>query len=189
MSTDYIPLNQNDYLDAINDMLGAIGEPAILQLDETNADVSNASRILNRVNRMVQAKGWNFNINEQAVLVPDVFTKQIRYLPSYLRVMTTGSSSFYQNMGGYLYDLQTQSTTFESPITVELTELKPFSEMPTVFRDYIVAKASREFNAKFFGSPESELFLREQEQELYMMINEYELDTGRYNLMDGIGRE
>lgn len=187
--SDYIPINQNDYLDAINDMLGAIGEPAVLQLDETNADVANAQRILHRVNRTVQAKGWNFNINESAVLVPDLTDKRIKYLPSYLRVMTTGSASFYSNMGGYLYDLSTQSTTFETPLTVELTELKPFSEMPPVFRDYIVAKASREFNAKFFGSPESEQFLREQEQELYMMINEYELDTGRYNLMDGIGRE
>lgn len=187
--SDYIPLNQNDHLDAINDMLGAIGEPAVLQLDDTNADVSNALRILTRVNRMVQAKGWNFNINESAELVPDLQDKRIRYLQSYLRVMTTGSASFYQNMGGYLYDLSTQSTTFESPIIVELTELKPYSEMPTVFRDYIVAKASREFNAKFFGSPESDQFLREQEQDLYMMIMEYELDTGRYSLMDGIGRE
>lgn len=187
--SDYIPLNQNDHLDAINDMLGAIGEPAVLQLDDTNADVSNAMRILTRVNRMVQAKGWNFNINESAALIPDQTTRKIKYLPSYLRVMTTGSASFYSNMGGYLYDLSTQSTTFESPVTVELTELKPYNEMPTVFRDYIVAKASREFNAKFFGSPESEVFLREQEQELYMMIMEYELDTGRYNLMDGIGRE
>ncbi|UZT49966.1 tail fiber protein / tail tubular protein A [Enterobacter phage 01_vB_Eclo_IJM] len=39
------PLNANDDLDAINDMLAAIGEPAVLQLDEGNADVSNAMRI------------------------------------------------------------------------------------------------------------------------------------------------
>lgn len=187
--SDHIPINQNDYLDAVNDMLGAIGETSVLQLDETNADVANAIRILTRVNRIVQAKGWNFNINESAELVPDLQDKRIRYLPSYLRVMTTGSASFYSNMGGYLYDLSTQSTTFESSIVVELTELKPFSEMPVVFRDYIVAKASREFNAKFFGSPESETFLQEQERELYLMIMEYELDTGRYNLMDGVGRE
>lgn len=189
MAIDHIPINQNDYLDAVNDMLGAIGEPAVLQLDDGNADVSNAVRILTRVNRMVQSKGWNFNINESAELVPDLQDNRIRYLASYLRVMTTGSASFYQNVGGYLYDLSTQSTTFTSSVIVELIELKPFSEMPTVFRDYIVAKASREFNAKFFGSAESEVFLSEQERELYIAINEYELDTGRYNLMDGIGRE
>lgn len=185
----YISPNDSEDLNAVNDVLAAIGEPAVLQLDESNADVSNALRILNRVSRQVQAKGWNFNINEAAVLVPDVEEQKIPYLPTYIRVMTTGSASYYTNQGGWLYDLSTQSTTFTQAITVELVELKPYSEMPTCFRDYIVIKASREFNAKFFGSPESELYLREQEQELYQQIMEYEMDTGRYNMMSDIGRD
>lgn len=185
----FIGNNTNEDLNAVNDMLGAIGEPAVLQLDETNADVQNALRILTRVNRMVQSKGWNFNINESKVLQPDTNVNKIRYLKSYLRVMTTGAASYYSNVGGYLYDNSTQSSIFTEAITAEVVELKPYDEMPTVFRDYIVAKASREFNAKFFGSPESEDFLRQQEQELYMQINEYELDTGRYNMLDGIGRD
>lgn len=186
---DTIPMNTNEWLDAINDMLAAIGEPSVLSLDDNNADVANASRILLRVNRTVQAKGWNFNINEAKVLSPDITSNTIRWLPSYLRVMTTGAASYYQNMNGLLYDLSTQSTTFTAAITVEMTELKPFSEMPVVFRDYIVTKASREFNAKFFGSPESELYLREQEAELYQQVMEYEMDTGRYNMMSDIGRD
>lgn len=185
----YLPMNTNEDLEAINDMLAAIGEPSVLQLDEGNADVSNAIRILQRVNRQVQSKGWNFNINESAVLVPDLEDNRIRWMNTYLRVMTTGAASYYSNMGGYVYDLSTQSTTFEAAITVELTELKPYSEMPTVFRDYIVTKASREFNAKFFGNPESEQYLREQEAELYQQVMEYEMDTGRYNMMDSIGRD
>lgn len=187
--TQYIPLNTNDDLDAINDMLAAIGEPAVLQLDEGNADVSNAQRILHRVNRQVQAKGWNFNIDERAVLIPNVQDNRIRYLSSWLRVMTPGGASFYSNMGGYLYDLSLRTTTFTDPVTVELVEMKPYAEMPVVFRDYIVTKASREFNAKFFGSPESEQYLREQEAELYQQVMEYEMDTGRYNMMSSIGRD
>lgn len=188
MSID-IPLNTNDDLDAVNDVLAAIGEPSVLQLDDNNADVSNALRILRRVNRQVQSKGWNFNINEAKVLQPDVSDNQIRWLPSYLRVMTTGATSYYSNMGGYLYDVSTQSTTYTAAITVEIVELKPYHEMPTVFRDYIVTKASREFNAKFFGSPESEAYLRQQEMELYQQVMEYEMDTGRYNMMSSIGRD
>lgn len=184
-----LPMNSNDDLDAVNDMLAAIGEAAVLQLDEGNADVSNALRIIRRVNRQVQAKGWNFNINEAAVLIPDVSDSRIRWLPTYLKVMTTGATSAYSNNGGYVYDMAAQTTTFTAALTVELVELKPYHEMPTVFRDYIVTKASREFNAKFFGNPESELFLREQEQELYQQVMEYEMDTGRYNMMSSIGRD
>lgn len=185
----FVPSNINEDLNAVNDMLGAIGESAILQLDETNADAQNALRILTRVNRNVQSKGWNFNINEAAVLTPDLQNNKIRYLPTYLRVMTTGAASFYSNRDGYLYDLSTQTDIFPDAITVELTELKMYYEMPPVFRDYIVTKASREFNAKFFGSPESEQYLREQEQELYQQVMEYEMDSGRYNMMSSIGRD
>ncbi len=185
---EYVPLNPNEDLEAINDMLAAIGEPPVLQLDENNADVTNAVRILTRVNRNVQAKGWNFNINESATLVPNTAGK-IRYLPSYIKVLTTGSESKYSNRDGWLYDLINQTDIFSGATVVELVDLKPFSEMPVVFRDYIVTKASREFNAKFFGSPESEQYLREQEQELYQQVMEYEMDSGRYNMMSSIGRD
>lgn len=185
----YVPIDTDDDLDAINDMLGAIGEPSVLQLDETNADVSNAHRILHRINRQVQAKGWNFNIDESKVLTPSLDTRQIVWLPSYLRMQTTGSASAYSNRGGYVYDLLLRTDLFDAPITVELIEMKQFYEMPVVFRDYIVTKASREFNAKFFGSIESETYLREQEQELYQQVMEYEMDTGRYNMMSDIGRD
>ncbi|UZT50294.1 tail fiber protein / tail tubular protein A [Enterobacter phage 03_vB_Eclo_IJM] len=73
-------------------------------------------RILQRVNRQVQAKGWNFNINESAVLVPDVADNQIRWLPSYLRVMTTGATSYYSNMGGYVNDLSTNQQHSQPPL-------------------------------------------------------------------------
>ncbi|UZT50109.1 tail fiber protein / tail tubular protein A [Enterobacter phage 01_vB_Eclo_IJM] len=47
-------------------------------------------------------KAGTCNINESAGLVPDVADNQIRWLPSYLRVMTTGATSYYSNMGGYV---------------------------------------------------------------------------------------
>ena len=51
-------------LDAINEMLAAIGESPVTTLDEDgSADVANARRILNRINRQIQSKGWAFNIN------------------------------------------------------------------------------------------------------------------------------
>ncbi|UZT50108.1 tail fiber protein / tail tubular protein A [Enterobacter phage 01_vB_Eclo_IJM] len=36
--------------------------------------------------------------------------------------------------------------------------------------------------------PEAEQYLREQEAELYQQVMEYEMDTGRYNMMSSIGR-
>lgn len=178
-----IPVNDNEELNAINDMLAAIGEPAVLTLDENNSDVSNAQRILQRVNRRIQSKGWVFNLNEQAVLTPDVRDRRIRWLPSYLKVHATGSA--YVQRNGYVYDLKSDTDVYPAAIQVTLLRLVPYEEMPVCFRDYIVAVASREFNSKFFGSIESAQELEEQVAELWAQCNEYEMDVGEYNALDG----
>ena len=49
-------------LDAINQMLSAIGsDPVTILEDSTDIDVINAHRILLDVSRHVQRQGWDFN--------------------------------------------------------------------------------------------------------------------------------
>uniref|UniRef100_A0AAU8BTV3 Non-contractile tail tubular protein n=1 Tax=Pseudomonas phage PMBT23 TaxID=3137284 RepID=A0AAU8BTV3_9VIRU len=178
-------LETDDELAAINDMLAAIGESPVSSLEgDANADVANCRRILNQVNREIQSRGWTFNIEEGATLTPDAFSKLIEYLSDYLRITTSGGTN-YINRGGYVYDRSTGSDTFDGPITVDLIRLKSFGEMPECFRSYIVAKASRRFNIRFFGAGEVEGSLQEQEKEAWQAIQEYELDFGGFNMLDG----
>jgi hypothetical protein len=178
-------LETDDELAAINDMLAAIGESPVSSLEgDANADVANCRRILNQVNREIQSRGWEFNIEEGATLTPDAFSKLIEYLSDYLRITTSGGTN-YINRGGYVYDRSTGSDTFDDPITVDLIRLKSFGEMPECFRSYIVAKASRRFNIRFFGAGEVEGSLQEQEKEAWQAIQEYELDFGGFNMLDG----
>lgn len=178
-------LETDDELAAINDMLAAIGESPVSSLEgDANADVANCRRILNQVNREIQSRGWTFNIEEGATLTPDAFSKLIEYLSDYLRITTSGGTN-YINRGGYVYDRSTGSDTFDDPITVDLIRLKSFGEMPECFRSYIVAKASRRFNIRFFGAGEIEGSLQEQEKEAWQAIQEYELDFGGFNMLDG----
>lgn len=178
-------LETDDELAAINDMLAAIGESPVSSLEgDANADVANCRRILNQVNREIQSRGWTFNIEEGATLTPDAFSKLIEYMSDYLRITTSGGTN-YINRGGYVYDRSTGSDTFDDPITVDLIRLKSFGEMPECFRSYIVAKASRRFNIRFFGAGEVEGSLQEQEKEAWQAIQEYELDFGGFNMLDG----
>lgn len=183
MSLTESNLNADEELSAINDMLGAIGESPVSSLGgDVHADVANCQRILAQVNREVQAKGWTFNIEEGATLTPDSFSGLIEYLPDYLRM--TGSSN-YVNRGGYVYDRSAKTDVFTQDVTVDLIRLKRFDEMPECFRSYIVVKASRRFNIRFFGAGEIEASLRIQEEEAWSDIQEYELDFGQFNMMDG----
>ena len=178
-------LETDDELAAINDMLAAIGESPVSSLEgDANADVANCRRILNQVNREIQSKGWTFNIEEGATLSPDTFSGLIEYLSDYLRMTTSGGTN-YINRGGYVYDRTALTDVFTSAITVDLIRLKPYGEMPECFRSYIVAKASRRFNIRFFGAGEIEGSLQEQEADAWQAIQEYELDFGGFNMLDG----
>lgn len=178
-------LSEDDELAAVNDMLAAIGESPVSSLEgDPNADVANCRRILNQVNREIQSRGWTFNIEEALSIQPDATTGLIEYLNTYLRMTTTGGTS-YVNRGGYVYDRTTLTDIFDGPISVDLIRLKAYSDMPECFRSYIVAKASRRFNIRFFGAAEIEGSLQEQEAEAWAAIQEYELDFGGFNMLDG----
>lgn len=180
----HLEVNQN--LDAINDILAAIGEPPVSSLEgDNNADVANANRILMKINRQIQSKGWTFNIEENTQLLPDVNTKLIPFLPDYLSVLSEGGTTAYVNRGGYVYDRTARTDNFEGALTVNLIRLREFYEMPECFKSWIITKAARQFNNRFFGAPEVDSVLAEEEEEARMACQEYELDFGRYNMLDG----
>lgn len=186
LTANEISIDSSDELDAINDILAAIGESPVSTLEgDTNADVANARRILNRVNRTVQAKGWTFNIEDQAILIPDAFSKLIAYSTDYLSVLPVNGSIAYVNRGGYVYDRQTNTDMFDAPITVKLIRLKPFGEMPECFRAWILAKAARQFNIRFFGDGDAESALALEEEEARIDCNIYEIESGGFNMLEG----
>lgn len=173
-------------LAAVNDILASIGEPPVSTLEgDSNADVANARRILNKINRQIQSKGWTFNIEEGITLQADVYSNLIPFSPDYLSVMATSGTTQYVNRGGYLYDRVARTDNFSGGVTVNIIRLKPFDEMPECFRYWIVTKAARQFNSRFFGAPEVDGVLQEEEAEAARDCFEFELDYGRYNMLDG----
>ena len=66
-------------LDAINQMLSAIGsDPVTILEDSTDIDVINARRLLKEVSRHVQRQGWDFNKTTRTY-TPDVNTHRIAW--------------------------------------------------------------------------------------------------------------
>ena len=47
--------------DAVNEMLGAVGQAPVNTLEQSNPDVALAYATLMTVSREVQAEGWTFN--------------------------------------------------------------------------------------------------------------------------------
>ena len=181
-----IHVEVNEELDAVNDVLSAIGETAVNTLDDNvNADVANIRRILNQFNRRIQTRGWEFNVEASEVITPDQFSKEIVWLDDYLKILSPSGATVYRNRNGLVYDTVARTDRFDSPITVDLIVLMPYSDMPEIFKQYIVALTAQRFNISFFGDDSIETALNEQVEELNVYMMEYELDYGNFNMLDG----
>lgn len=175
-------LTSNKSLDAINDMLAAVGEAPVNTLEDSqNVDVENAIRVLEKINRQVQSKGWSFNHVDEAKLNRDVTTNKIKWQDDILYIVGTDGTKYVQR-GEYVYDFDNQTDTFTSDIEVELIRLIDFDYMPSVARDYIVAKAARIFQSQTLDDDSIGQNLLTQEKEAWAALQEYEMELGNYSM-------
>lgn len=175
-------LTSNKALDAVNDMLAAVGEAPVNTLEYSqNVDVENAIRVLERVNRQVQSKGWSFNHVNATKLNVDVITKHIKWQDDLLYIVGTDGTK-YVHRGDFVYDFDRQTDIFDSDIEVEIIRLVDFDYMPSVARDYIVAKAARIFQTQTLDDDSIGQSLITQEQEAWAALQEYEMELGDYSM-------
>lgn len=171
-------------LDAINEILAAVGEASVNTLEDvTDVDVLNALRILNTINRQQQARGWSFNVVEEYVLNPDTDQHKILWNDAFLYIKGSNGEK-YVKQGDFLKDLTNNTTTFTSSITVAIVLLVPFEEMPEAMRRFITTKASLAFSARYFGDESMLKVLANDVQEAWQQLQEYELDLNDFNILD-----
>ena len=82
-----MPLNTTSKLEAVNTMLGSIGEAPVNSLTSGLVDAETAEKILDSVSREVQARGWSFNTDINLLYTPDASNaNQITITSSVLRI-------------------------------------------------------------------------------------------------------
>ena len=164
-------------IEAVNRILSAIGDSPVNTIENpTNVNVINAINILDKTNRQEQARGWSWNEHEAYVLNPDTNTQRINWSSSFLRIKNT-DGKVYVRKGEYLYNFSDQTYTFAKAITVKCVLLVPFEEMPEAMMNWIVAKASEEFQAKYLNDPDLGQKLQEEKAEAWRDLQDYELEA------------
>ena len=179
-------LHYDDELEAVNEILGSIGEPPVSTLEESaNLDVVNARRVLLSASKAIQSKGWTFNIEQNLELQPDVYTKLISYSDDILSMRSSQSTTPYVNKNGYVYDRLNRTDIFDGPIFVDTIRLRTLSEMPECFSRWIVATASYKFANNYLGDAQTSQRLQAEVELARIDCNEYEHDYGNYNALTG----
>lgn len=137
-------------LEAVNDMLLAVNERPVAALGDT-LTARQAEQLLTKVDRKVQTEGWYFNIEHEVTLQRS--GTEIPLAINIISVDTYDHDPPVQKRGTRLYNMEDHSYDFDGDLTEKCTVIyrRDWDELPQEARDYIVARASREFYAAILG--------------------------------------
>lgn len=150
-----------DRLEAINICLRSLGEPSISSLDGAGIDAQVAADTVDEISRQLQLKGWSWN-KEFHDLTPDI-DNQINLPSNTARVITIYSSVDAVARGLRLFNRDTNSYTFDAPISVALIVLLPFDDLPLAARDCIAAIAADTLQERVLGSDSLDRYLERKQ--------------------------
>lgn len=168
-------------LDVVNNMLGAMGELPINDVEEAHPLVPAALRHLREANQNAQAPMWWFNL-EYPTLTPDEEGKII--LP--LDTASADSLTEYPRVamrGRFLYNLDDATGVFTCPVRVRLHRIVPFEDAPVCVRAYVSAKAQIAFSAQYDGDTNKIAVLQETMRQAYLEMKAEDTRSEKANLL------
>ena len=173
-------------IDAINEVLAAIGQAPVTTLDQTNPDVSIIQQTLSSVSREVQSEGWHFNKENNYELVPDS-NKEILIPANYLQIdlnrQDNGSRDVVRR-NGKLYDKwkepRSEATKFDEKIRADIVWYLEWTDLPAPIQDYIVARTATVSSTRLVGDSTQYQMLQQREQNSRANALEYDCNQGDY---------
>lgn len=166
-------LNPTTELEALNAMLGAIGEAPVASLDDPRADVQMALNTLRNVTRAVQARRWRFNTEFGYALEPaGIVTQGGRILNVFVRpdnllsfrVSATEEqrgvdailrpSRVYTPKGTLVFAnrLTGEDGWDRDTLRIDPVWAWDFEQLPETARRYITVYAARQFQQQVLGN-------------------------------------
>ena len=170
-------------LEAINQMLTAVGEQVILIEVEGAGDYANASAILDAETKKVLAKGWHFNTDEGVALNPDA-SGRVLVAPNVLRLDVLDPSLDVAQRGGYLYNRAKQTDVFTAPVKVDRVIAMPFEACPYHAQREIVGRACQAYQRSYVGSDALDKYAAEERYEATADSRDAEVDEDDFNMLD-----
>ncbi len=172
-------------LEAVNEMLAAIGEAPVNSLPSTLAEASNARRQLTFTSRRVQQRGWTWNTDSPVVLLPDATNGSITVPSNALKVGTTGTSEALRlvQRGQRLYDPTKQSFAFTGNVTVSIVSGLDWTDLPESARTFIFMSAARKFAQDTLGSDTLSGFLKQDEAQAWTDLLSADLESMEANML------
>ena len=173
-------------LEAVNSMLGHIGESPVNSISNTNAlPVSAATAIsaLDEISRSVQSEGWQFNTEVNVTLSP-AGDGSITLSEDILELDPIDTSIDVVQRGLSLFDRSNNTQAFTKALKVNQTRLLDWESLPEPARRYITLQASRVFQGRVVGSRELEALIARDEYKAYAALTEFDSGSADRTIFD-----
>ena len=173
-------------LEAVNSMLGHIGESPVNSISNTNAlPVSAATAIsaLDEISRSVQSEGWQFNTEVNVTLSP-AGDGSITLSEDILELDPIDTSIDVVQRGLSLFDRSNNTQAFTKALKVNQTRLLDWESLPEQARRYITLQASRVFQGRVVGSRELEALIARDEYKAYAALTEFDSGSADRTIFD-----
>ena len=173
-------------LEAVNSMLGHIGESPVNSISNTNAlPVSAATAIsaLDEISRSVQSEGWQFNTEVNVTLSP-AGDGSITLSEDILEMDPIDTSIDVVQRGLSLFDRSNNTQAFTKSLKVNQTRLLEWESLPEPARRYITLQASRVFQGRVVGSRELEALIARDEYKAYAALTEFDSGSSDRTIFD-----
>lgn len=176
-----MPLELLTELEAVNTILGAVGESPVVDLDGDFVDAELARNMLRHEMRTTQTKGWTFNTDLEVTFTPNddgeiiIAANTLRFVYSDANIVVRGTR---------LYDRSTQSYVFTDDITAsKVVVYLDFDEMPQAMRDYCTVCAARKFQDQYQGDATLHKFKEADEFRAKAALDNYEAEVAGWNFV------
>ena len=177
-------------LSAVNSILGAIGQSPITSISagSANPEVAFIYNLLRDANVDVQSEGWHFNTEKHKEYTPDATTGKI-VIGSDILQMDVAKGWTHRHFDvvrrdGYLYDKfdHTDNWSDYTSVDLDVTILFTYEDIPSVFKRYIIARASTRAATQLVGNPQLAQLLQQQEGLARAACMEYECNQGNHSM-------
>lgn len=172
-------------LEAVNSMLGHIGESPVNSISSSSAlpvSASTALSTLEEVSKEVQSEGWHFN-SEYGVTL-SVNAGVITVPSDAIRIDPQDTSIDVVQRGQSLFDRKNNTSTFTKDLKVNLLRLLDWNSLPEEARRYITLRASRVFQGRIVGSKELEALIARDEYQARARLEEADYGSSDRTIFD-----
>ena len=194
-------------LQAINQMLAAVGQAPVTSIDTTtdlyrknsddsytqldiptNPDVAMARLTLEEISRECQSEGWTFNREYEWLMTPDTTTKKIAIPYNMMQCDLSTAPKHKSKYGnkdsvrrdGFLYEKTGHTFEWDEPVYCDVLWLFEWEDVPRPVQDYIINKAMSIFALRVVGDQNLYQALMQRAMETRAYALEYEAQQGDY---------